>query len=146
MEKVNEFEELIETQESESALANIVNSSLTMSDKQKNSFRGLAKRFTKAFKANLNKTSLDLSDEDPVIAPDVWLEFLNHPDIKMYLNSFRNEEFAKNVDTQIREGNSITGYVKMKEMLKRDMQVDNSSVMVVRLPEKEDRTYVEQIV
>jgi hypothetical protein len=141
---MDEFEKIMN--EKPNKLIDIINASLLLNDDKKMKFRSLANIYNEKFKENLSKTSLDLADTHPAVGPDTWLEFINFPDIRLYLDSFRNEELLKNIDFQLKEGSNVTGNAKLKMMLKRDMQLDNSNIIIVRLPEKEDRTYAEQIV
>lgn len=118
-------------------LLNDIKNDEKLSKDKKNDFLVLAAIFMEDFSANLNKTSIELNEDNP-FGIDIWYEFLNYPCVRSYLTSFKNEKMLKVADAGIMEGD--TKAVKMKDALSNQNKANNANYIIVRLPEKVDFT------
>ena len=105
---------------------------------KKEEFIGLAYVFLENLKENLNKTSLELDEKTPV-GVDLWREWLNYPIIRSYLQQFKDEKIENIVDSGLMRGDK--NLVGIKKILDNNgPQVNNSNIVLIRLPERKDFT------
>lgn len=103
---------------------------------KKEEFIGLAYVFLENLKENLNKTSLELDEKTPV-GVDLWREWLNYPIIRSYLQQFKDEKIENIVDSGLMRGDK--NLVGIKKILDNNgPQVNNSNIVLIRLPERKD--------
>lgn len=103
---------------------------------KKEEFIGLAYVFLENLKENLNKTSLELDEKTPV-GVDLWREWLNYPIIRSYLQQFKDEKIENIVDSGLMRGDK--NLVGIKKILDNSgPQVNNSNIVLIRLPERKD--------
>ena len=88
------------------------------------------------FSENINKTSLELNKEIP-LGVDTWKEFLNYPIVRQYIQSFKDEEINLRADKELMQGNKDAVNIK-KVMQNSGPAVNNSNIVLIRLPEKVD--------
>ena len=103
---------------------------------QKMSYISLATLFMEKFDENINKTSIEMNNTIPV-GVDTWKEFLNYPVIRKYIQSFRDEKIMNVADAGLMEGNKNAVNIK-KAMEDRGPIVNNSNIILIRIPEKVD--------
>ena len=103
---------------------------------QKMSYISLATLFMEKFDENINKTSIEMNNSIPV-GVDTWKEFLNYPVVRKYIQSFRDEKIMNVADSGLMEGNKNAVNIK-KAMEDRGPVINNSNIVLVRIPEKVD--------
>ena len=103
---------------------------------QRMSYISLATLFMEKFDENINKTSIEMNNSIPV-GVDTWKEFLNYPVIRKYIQSFRDEKIMNVADAGLMEGNKNAVNIK-KAMEDRGPIVNNSNIILIRIPEKVD--------
>ena len=103
---------------------------------QKMSYLSLATLFMEKFDENINKTSIEMNNTIPV-GVDTWKEFLNYPVVRKYIQSFRDEKIMNVADTGLMEGDKNAVNIK-KAMEGRGPAINNSNIILIRLPEKQD--------
>lgn len=103
---------------------------------QKMSYISLATLFMEKFDENINKTSIEMNNTIPV-GVDTWKEFLNYPVVRKYIQSFRDEKIMNVADTGLMEGDKNAVNIK-KAMENRGPAINNSNIILIRLPEKVD--------
>ena len=103
---------------------------------QKMSYLSLATLFMEKFDENINKTSIEMNNTIPV-GVDTWKEFLNYPVVRKYIQSFRDEKIMNVADSGLMEGNKNAVNIK-KAMEDRGPVINNSNIVLVRIPEKVD--------
>ena len=103
---------------------------------QRMSYISLATLFMEKFDENINKTSIEMNNSIPV-GVDTWKDFLNYPVVRKYIQSFRDEKIMNVADTGLMEGNKNAVNIK-KAMEDRGPVVNNSNIILVRIPEKQD--------
>lgn len=103
---------------------------------QKMSYISLATLFMEKFDENINKTSIEMNNTVPV-GIDTWKDFLNYPVVRKYIQSFRDEKIMNVADSELMEGNKNAVNIK-KAMENRGPVVNNSNIILIRLPEKVD--------
>jgi len=103
---------------------------------QKMSYISLATLFMEKFDENINKTSIEMNNTIPV-GVDTWKEFLNYPVVRKYIQSFRDEKIMSVADSGLMEGNKNAVNIK-KAMEDRGPIVNNSNIILIRIPEKVD--------
>ncbi len=103
---------------------------------QKMSYISLATLFMEKFDENINKTSIEMNNTIPV-GVDTWKEFLNYPVVRKYIQSFRDEKIMNVADTGLMEGDKNAVNIK-KAMENRGPAINNSNIIIIRLPEKVD--------
>ena len=103
---------------------------------QKMSYLSLATLFMEKFDENINKTSIEMNNTIPV-GVDTWKEFLNYPVVRKYIQSFRDEKIMNVADSGLMEGNKNAVNIK-KAMENRGPVINNSNIILIRIPEKVD--------
>lgn len=103
---------------------------------QKMSYLSLATLFMEKFDENINKTSIEMNNTVPV-GIDTWKDFLNYPVVRKYIQSFRDEKIMNVADSGLMEGNKNAVNIK-KAMENRGPVVNNSNIILIRIPEKQD--------
>ena len=103
---------------------------------QKMSYISLATLFMEKFDENINKTSIEMNNTIPV-GIDTWKDFLNYPVVRKYIQSFKDEKIMTIADTGLMEGNKNAVNIK-KAMEDRGPVVNNSNIILIRIPEKVD--------
>jgi len=103
---------------------------------QKMSYLSLATLFMEKFDENINKTSIEMNNTIPV-GVDTWKEFLNYPVVRKYIQSFRDEKIMNVADSGLMEGNKNAVNIK-KAMEDRGPVINNSNIILIRIPEKVD--------
>lgn len=103
---------------------------------QKMSYLSLATLFMEKFDENINKTSIEMNNTVPV-GIDTWKDFLNYPVVRKYIQSFRDEKIMNAADSGLMEGNKNAVNIK-KAMENRGPVVNNSNIILIRIPEKQD--------
>lgn len=103
---------------------------------QKMSYISLATLFMEKFDENINKTSIEMNNTVPV-GIDTWKDFLNYPVVRKYIQSFRDEKIMNVADSGLMEGNKNAVNIK-KAMENRGPVVNNSNIILIRIPEKQD--------
>lgn len=101
---------------------------------QKMSYLSLATLFMEKFDENINKTSIEMNNTVPV-GIDTWKDFLNYPVVRKYIQSFRDEKIMNAADSGLMEGNKNAVNIK-KAMENRGPVVNNSNIILIRIPEK----------
>ena len=103
---------------------------------QKMSYISLATLFMEKFDENINKTSIEMNNTIPV-GVDTWKDFLNYPVVRKYIQSFKDEKIMNVADTGLMEGDKNAVNIK-KAMEGRGPAINNSNIILIRLPEKVD--------
>ena len=103
---------------------------------QKMSYISLAIIFMEKFNENINKTSIEMNNTVPV-GVDTWKDFLNYPVVRKYIQSFRDEKIMNTADTGLMEGDKNAVNIK-KAMENRGPTINNSNIVLIRLPEKQE--------
>lgn len=103
---------------------------------QKLSYISLATLFMDNFGDNINKTSIEMNEVYP-LGVDTWKEFLNYPVVRKYIQSFKDEKIMNVADTGLMEGDKNAVSIK-KSMEGRGPAINNSNIILIRLPEKVD--------
>lgn len=103
---------------------------------QKMSYLSLATLFMEKFDENINKTSIEMNNTIPV-GVDTWKDFLNYPVVRKYIQSFRDEKIMNVADSGLMEGNKNAVNIK-KAMEDRGPTINNSNIILIRIPEKQD--------
>ena len=102
----------------------------------KSEYLSIATIFLEKFSENINKTSIELNKEIP-LGVDTWKEFLNYPIVRQYIQSFKDEEINLRADKELMQGNKDAVNIK-KVMQNSGPAVNNSNIVLIRLPEKVD--------
>lgn len=68
---------------------------------------------------------------------DTWKDFLNYPIVRQYIQSFRDEQISQIADKGLMEGDKDAVSIK-KVMQDKGPNINNSNIIVIRLPEKRD--------
>ena len=83
------------------------------------------------------KTSIEINSKVPFYTIDAWKDFLNYPSVRKYIKSFRDEKINMMADQGLAEGDKGAVSIK-KAMQESGPQVNNSNIVLIRLPEKRD--------
>lgn len=100
----------------------------------------LATMFLEDFANNMYKTSIELhSLPGPYsfYSIDAWKEFLNYPIVRKYIKEFRDEKINMMAEQGLAEGDKSAVSIK-KVMQEGGPSVNNSNIILIRLPEKKD--------
>ena len=95
----------------------------------------MATMFLEDFSENMYKTSIEMNSKIPFYTIDAWKDFLNYPSVRKYIKSFRDEKINMMADQGLAEGDKSAVSIK-KAMQDGGPQVNNSNIVLIRLPEK----------
>lgn len=95
----------------------------------------MATMFLEDFSENMYKTSIEMNSKIPFYTIDAWKNFLNYPLVRKYIKSFRDEKINMMADQGLAEGDKSAVSIK-KAMQDGGPQVNNSNIVLIRLPEK----------
>lgn len=95
----------------------------------------MATMFLEDFSENMYKTSIEMNSKIPFYTIDAWKNFLNYPLVRKYIKSFRDEKINMMADQGLAEGDKSAVSIK-KAMQEGGPSVNNSNIVLVRLPEK----------
>lgn len=97
----------------------------------------MATMFLEDFSENMYKTSIEMNSKIPFYTIDAWKDFLNYPVVRKYIKSFRDEKINMVADQGLAEGDKSAVSIK-KAIQDGGPQVNNSNIVLIRLPEKRD--------
>lgn len=95
----------------------------------------MATMFLEDFSENMYKTSIEMNSKVPFYTIDAWKDFLNYPLVRKYIKSFRDEKINMMADQGLAEGDKSAVSIK-KAMQEGGPSVNNSNIVLIRLPEK----------
>ena len=105
-------------------------------EEKRMSYISLAEIFMTDFAKHINMTSIEMDAEQP-FGRDTWKDFLNYPVVRKYIKSFKDEQISSIADQGMMQGNKNAIDIK-KAMESKGPAVNNSNIIIIRLPEKED--------
>lgn len=117
-------------------LIEMIQNDTKLSKEQMMSYTSLANLFLEKFDEYINCTSLEMNRHIP-IGVDTWKDFLNYPIVRKYIQSFKDEQIAHIADKGLMEGDKNAVGIK-KVMQENGPAVNNSNIILIRLPEKEE--------
>lgn len=97
----------------------------------------MATLFLEDFSENIYKTSIEMNSKIPFYSIDAWKDFLNYPIVRKYIKSFRDEKINMMADQSLAEGDRGAVSIK-KAMQEGGPSINNSNLILIRLPEKKD--------
>ena len=97
----------------------------------------MANMFLDDFANNIYKTSIEMNEKIPFFSIDAWKDFLNYPIVGKYIKSFKDEKINMAADQGLAEGDKSAVSIK-KAIQEGGPQINNSNLILVRLPEKRD--------
>ena len=95
----------------------------------------MATMFLEDFSENMYKTSIEMNSKIPFYTIDAWKDFLNYPVVRKYIKSFRDEKINMVAYQGLAEGDKSAVSIK-KAIQDGGPQVNNSNIVLIRLPEK----------
>ena len=120
----------------ENQLVSLLKDDEKLAKDQKMSYLAIANLFLENFDKNIDKTSIELNKDIP-IGIDTWKEFLNYPVVRKYIQGFKDEKIMKVADSGLMQGDKNAIGIK-KVMQGNGPAVNNSNIVIIRLPEKVD--------
>jgi hypothetical protein len=97
----------------------------------------MASMFLDDFANNIYRTSIEMNEKIPYYSIDAWREFLNYPIVRKYVKSFKDEQINMAADQGLAGGDKGAVSIK-KAMQEGGPQINNSNLILIRLPEKRD--------
>lgn len=126
----------VEKKKKESLLMKNLRADTKLDKETKMEYLSMANLFLQNFDKYINYTSIDMNKEIP-LGIDTWKEFLNYPVVRKYIKSFKDEQIEKIADTGLMQGDK--GAVSIKKVMQESgPAVNNSNIVLIRLPEKLD--------
>lgn len=98
-------------------------------------FISLANIFLENFSENIYKTSIEMDINHPQ-GIDAWREFLDYPSVRAYIQSFKDEKIVSVADEGLSKGDKSA--VGIKKVASSGKRVNNSHIVLIRVPEKVD--------
>ena len=95
-----------------------------------------ATMFMDDFANNMYLTSIEIHDKIPYFSIDAWRDFLNYPIVRKYIKAFKDEKINMAAEQGLAEGDK--GALGIKKAMDSTMTVNNSNIVLIRLPEKRD--------
>ena len=126
----------VELTKKESKLLTFIREDPKLDEELKQEYVGMARLFLEDLKANLGRTSIEL-DAIYGNGMDIWMEFLNYPVIKKYLQGIKDEQLQVQIDTGLMLGEKDAISLK-KVMDEKGQHNNNANIIMIRLPEKVD--------
>ena len=94
-----------------------------------------ATMFLEDFANNMYLTSIEMHAKIPYFSIDAWKDFLNYPIVRKYVKSFKDEKINIAAEQGLAEGDKGALGIK-KAMDSSGPSVNNSNIVLIRLPEK----------
>lgn len=120
----------------QSKLITLIQKDEKIDKEQRMSYVSMATLFLEKFDEYINKTSIDMNKEIP-LGIDTWRDFLNYPVVRQYIQSFRDEQISQIADEGLMKGDKNAIGIK-KVMQDKGPIVNNSNIVLIRLPEKRE--------
>lgn len=95
-----------------------------------------ATMFLEDFGNNIYLTSIEMHEKIPFFSIDAWKDFLNYPIVRKYIKSFKDEKISLAAEQGLAEGDK--GALGIKKAMDSSVSVNNSNIVLIRLPEKKD--------
>lgn len=95
-----------------------------------------ATMFLEDFGNNIYLTSIEMHEKVPFFSIDAWKDFLNYPLVRKYIKSFKDEKISMAAEQGLAEGDK--GALGIKKAMDSTLAVNNSNIVLIRLPEKKD--------
>lgn len=95
-----------------------------------------ATMFLEDFGNNIYLTSIEMHEKIPFFSIDAWKDFLNYPIVRKYIKSFKDEKISMAAEQGLAEGDK--GALGIKKAMDNTLAVNNSNIVLIRLPEKKD--------
>lgn len=117
-------------------LINMIKNDTKLDKEQKMSYISMANLYLEKFDEYIEKTSIEMNKEIP-LGIDTWKDFLNYPVVRKYIQSFKDEQIMQIADKGLMVGDKDAIGIK-KVMQDKGPAVNNSNIILIRLPEKVD--------
>lgn len=98
-------------------------------------FISMASMFLDDFANNLYLTSIEMHEKIPYFSIDGWREFLDYPIVRKYVKQFKDEKIKLVAEQGLATGDKDAVSIK-KAMEASGPQINNSNIVLIRLPEK----------
>lgn len=121
----------------EKQLIRLIHEDTKLNSEEKMMYAAMADLFLQDLKDNLNKTSIELNEKYIDMTIDEWREFLTVPVIRKYIQGFKDEQISTMADTGLMKGDKDAVGIK-KVMAAQGPIVNNSNIVLIRLPDKVD--------
>jgi hypothetical protein len=120
----------------ESRLIELIKADTKLDSDKRMEYISMAYLYLDEFAENLRLTSIELNEKHPS-SIDTWKEFLEYPVVRQYIQSFRDEAISKIADTGLMKGEKDAIGIK-KVMQQNGPAINNSNIVLIRVPEKVD--------
>jgi len=125
-----------EIKEQESKLLTYLRDDTKLDKDTKMQYISMANMFLDNFDKYLHLTSIEMNKEIP-LGIDTWKDFLNYPVVRKYIQSFKDEQISQIADKGLMQGDKNAVSIK-KVMQDKGPIVNNSNIVLIRIPEKVD--------
>lgn len=125
-----------EIKEQESKLLTYLRDDTKLDKDTKMQYISMANMFLDNFDKYLHLTSIEMNKEIP-LGIDTWKDFLNYPIVRKYIQSFKDEQISQIADKGLMQGDKNAVSIK-KVMQDKGPIVNNSNIVLIRIPEKVD--------
>lgn len=125
-----------EIKEQESKLLTYLRDDTKLDKDTKMQYISMANMFLDNFDKYLHLTSIEMNKEIP-LGIDTWKDFLNYPVVHKYIQSFKDEQISQIADKGLMQGDKNAVSIK-KVMQDKGPIVNNSNIVLIRIPEKVD--------
>ncbi len=120
----------------ESKLLELIRADSKLESEQKMMYLSYANLYLEDFAINIGLTSIELDEKYPA-SIDEWKEFLEYPVVRQYIQSFKDERISKVADAGLMNGEKDAIGIK-KVMQQNGPAINNSNIVLIRVPEKVD--------
>ena len=120
----------------ESKLLELIKADSKLESEQKMMYLSYANLYLEDFAVNIGLTSIELDEKYPS-SIDEWKEFLEYPVVRQYIQSFKDERISKVADAGLMKGEKDAIGIK-KVMQQNGPAINNSNIVLIRVPEKVD--------
>lgn len=105
-------------------------------------FLSLAKMYDEDLKNNLYKTSFDLDDTYHTADPQSWLNFLNYPPVRRYIEQYIEDKQMAEAKRAISEGFvKTTDAINVQKTIEDKRKIaNNNNIVVFLMPQKKYRS------
>lgn len=121
----------------EKQLIKLIHDDTKLSSEEKMMYAAMAELYLSDIKNNLNETSIGLNEKYGEMSIDDWRDFTTTPVIRKYIKGFRDEHIEIKADSDLMKGDQNAVRIK-KAMEGQGPAVNNSNIVLIRVPEKVD--------
>lgn len=118
----------------QSELWDLLDQNKKLSDEEKLNFYPMANLYDSDLRNNLSRTTLDLNEIYSDYSVQLWRQFIRVPEIRKYIQSFKDEEINTKADEALMRGDKDGAAIK--KVMQGQNPINNQNIVLIRVPDK----------